>query len=291
MKLHFVIGTGRCGSSLVHEILSRHEDVGFVSNLDDNLPQLRLHGRLNNSLYHWTKGSLTRKGTLRFAPSEAYRLITREASPIYANSSRNLRATDITPWLRRRFVRFFEERWKSQGRSCFLHKYTGWPRIAFFSDLFPHARFVHIVRDGRAVANSWLQMGWWGGYWGPEHWPWGSLEDSEMREWQQYDCSYVALAGLCWRRLMEAFELESDCIRADRYLLVRYEDIVADPVGQLRRIAEFVELPWSGRIANVAERLDLDASRKRAFDNDLSREQIDELMRIIGPKLSQYGYD
>ena len=33
----FVIGTGRCGSTLTEEILCRHPEVGFISNLDDRL--------------------------------------------------------------------------------------------------------------------------------------------------------------------------------------------------------------------------------------------------------------
>ena len=48
--LAFVIGTGRCGSTLVYEVLARHPGVGFVSNLEDKLPALDLRGRWNNAL-------------------------------------------------------------------------------------------------------------------------------------------------------------------------------------------------------------------------------------------------
>jgi len=48
--LGFVIGTGRCGSTLVQEVLARHPEVGFVSNLEDKLPGLDLCGRWNNLL-------------------------------------------------------------------------------------------------------------------------------------------------------------------------------------------------------------------------------------------------
>lgn len=291
VNLHFVVGTGRCGSSLVHEILAQHEDVGFISNIDDNLPQFNMCGRFNNPLYRWTKGSWTRKGTLRFAPSEAYRLVTREVSPIYANSQRNLCAEDVTPWLRTRFVRFFQQRWAVQRRSCLLHKYTGWPRLGFFAEMFPQARFVHIVRDGRAVANSWLQMEWWGGYRGPGHWPWGPLESKEIVEWSQHRYSFVALAGLCWRRLMESFEDDAASLSGDRYLVLRYEDIVGSPSEQLRRIAEFVGLRWTSRIAATAEGMSLDSSRKRAFETDLTAEQNSVLASVIGPVLARYGYD
>ena len=37
----FVLGSGRCGSTLAHDVLARHPDVGFVSNVDDRLVPLR----------------------------------------------------------------------------------------------------------------------------------------------------------------------------------------------------------------------------------------------------------
>ena len=38
MTLAVVAGTGRCGSTLVQEMLCRHPAIGFVSGLDDMLP-------------------------------------------------------------------------------------------------------------------------------------------------------------------------------------------------------------------------------------------------------------
>ena len=98
-------------------------------------------------------GNFTRKGRARFAPSEAYRLISRQVSSSYANSVRDLRAEDVTPWLAERYQLFFKERRSAQEKPIFIHKYTGWSRMSFFSRIFPQAKFVHVIRDGRAVAN------------------------------------------------------------------------------------------------------------------------------------------
>ena len=49
--LVFVVGTGRCGSTLVVETLARHREVGFVSNVDDKLSHLDLLGAWYNVLH------------------------------------------------------------------------------------------------------------------------------------------------------------------------------------------------------------------------------------------------
>jgi len=290
VKLDFVVGTGRCGSSLVHEILASHEHVGFISNLDDNFPSLRMKGRLNNRLYSLTKGSWTRKGAARFAPSEAFQLMSRQVSPIYENSCRDLLATDASPWLRLKFQSFFEARWHAQGRPLFLHKYTGWPRIGFFSSIFPESRFVHIVRDGRAVANSWLQADWWGGYRGPDNWSWGPLAEDLQDEWEASGRSFVTLAGMAWRILIESFERAAKPLAADRYHEVRYEDVLAKPEESLRSIADFIGLEWSARVSGAVAKVRFDASRERAFERDLTATQVTQLEKCIGPLLNKYGY-
>src|SRR3989442_1173581 len=47
----FIIGTGRCGSTIVQEMLTRHPDVAFVSNVDEFASRLNLKGTWNNFVY------------------------------------------------------------------------------------------------------------------------------------------------------------------------------------------------------------------------------------------------
>ena len=202
----FVLGTGRCGSTLVEEVLCRHASVGFVSNLEDrfNLPVTA--GRWNGSLYRRLPAAVTQKSRVRYAPSEAYRALSRNVSPLLASPLRDLVAGDVTPWLGTRFQEFFTERARAQHTDTFLHKFTGWPRAGFIRGVFPSARFIHVVRDGRAVANSWLQMPWWLGFEGPDHWQWGPLPEALAAEWDASGRSFVVLAGLLWKMLIEAFD-------------------------------------------------------------------------------------
>ena len=291
MNIVFITGTGRCGSTLVHEILSRHPDLGFVSNIEDNLPRINRLGRWNNAIYRTPLGAFTRKGGLRFAPSEAYNIISREVSPIYANSSRDLLAEDVTPWLEKGFKRFFESRNRAQGKPIFSHKYTGWPRIGFFHQIFQNAKFIHIIRDGRAVTNSWLQMPWWDGYRGPENWLWGELSSNYRDEWERANRSFITLAAISWKILMDAFARAVEALPKKYCLCLRFEDLLKDPREHFCKILEFVGTSWNETFERSFAKQVFHKDRQQAFRSDLAPEQVKQLEESLGEHLVCYGYE
>jgi hypothetical protein len=286
----FVLGTGRCGSTLVEEVLCRHPSVGFVSNLEDRFKLPVSAGRWNGSLYRRLPAAVTQKSRLRYAPSEAYRVLSREVSPVLASAPRDLVASDVTPWLESRFRAFFTDRAHAQGTDTFLHKFTGWPRSGFIRGVFPSARFIHVVRDGRAVANSWLQMPWWLGYEGPDHWQWGPLPTELAAEWQESGGSFVVLAGLLWKMLIDAFDLARKEIPASDWLEVRYEDVAANPRTTFAKMLEFCSLPWDAEFERGFERHTFTASRSDAFRRDLATTDVERLSRILASPLASRGY-
>jgi len=286
----FIVGTGRCGSTLVHEVLARHPAFGFISNVDDRLAFLDPAGRWNGVLL---RSPLARAGSgarWRFAPSEAYRLIGTRVSPMYVNSTRDLTAADVTPWIRRRFRAFFEARARAQRCPQFLHKYTGWPRLGFFAGIFPEARFVHVVRDGRAVANSWLQMPWWTGWRGPENWNWGPLPPALAEEWERGGRSFHLLAAICWKLLMEAFERAQRELPPQSLLVLRYEDFLDAPEEAVDRILHFCGLDWTPRFRREVTGWPLDGGRRNAYGRDLSPQQVADMEACLAPLLARLGY-
>jgi hypothetical protein len=286
----FVLGTGRCGSTLVEEVLCRHPAVGFVSNLEDRFKLPASAGRWNGSLYRRLPAAVTQKSRVRYAPSEGYRALAREVSPLLASPLRDLVADDVTPWLDSRFRAFFTERARAQGTETFLHKFTGWPRAGFIRGVFPQARFIHVVRDGRAVANSWLQMPWWLGFEGPDHWQWGPLPADLAAEWGASGRSFVMLAGLLWKMLIEAFDSARREIPAADWLEVRYEDVAANPRTAFAKMLEFCGLPWNAEFEQGFERHTFTASRSDAFRRDLNSTDVDRLSRILASELAARRY-
>lgn len=289
-RFGFVLGTGRCGSTLVHEVLCRHPDVGFVSNIEDNLPALDRLAPFNSSIYRRLPPRFSQKGRLRFAPSEAYNALSRQVSPLLGHTTRDLTADDVTPWLADRTRHFFEQRAAGQRKPLFLHKFTGWPRIGFLRTVLPDAPFLTVVRDGRAVANSWLQMPWWRGHLGPSGWHFGELPDDLHDEWERSGRSNVVLAGLAWKLLVRAFDDAHRDVPESRWFEARYEDIVADPRLGFRRMLEQFGLSWNATFEAGLARYSFGNERTDAFRRDLDDAQIKALEAVIEPELARYGY-
>lgn len=290
INLVFIVGSGRCGSSLVHELVSQHREAAFVSNFDDNFPSLNSKGAMNNVLFRSFLGKFTTKGRLRFAPSEAYHLIAKKVSPIYVNSCRNLRTSDVTPALRSSFRKFFLERYQAQRRKVFVHKYTGWSRVAFFKEIFPEAKFVHIVRDGRAVANSYLQMEWWTGFLGPEKWYLGELDGLHRAQWEKSGRSFLTLAGIAWDILVGSIEDDAVSIGDDSVMTLRYEDFLEAPAQEISKICRFCGLDFDRDIESRVRKSPIKSGRKQAYLQDLSESQVAELTECISGPLARYGY-
>ncbi|MBX7160731.1 MAG: sulfotransferase [Acidimicrobiia bacterium] len=286
----FVLGTGRCGSTLVHEVLARHPEVGFVSNVDDRLASLGLLGRWNNAVYRRIPDRFTRKGRLRYAPSEAYRVLDAQVSPLLDQPFRDLTAADATPWLTERFRTFFERRRVAQAKPVFLHKFTGWPRSGFVREALPAAKFVNVIRDGRAVANSWLQMPWWLGYGGPAQWHWGPLPDEYEQVWDSSGRSHVILAGLGWNILMDAFDQARVLVPGTDWVDVRYEDVVAEPRKEIAGLLSFMGLEWTPEFEAAFSTYTFSSGRSDAFRRDLGEADVAALGAALAPHLSAHGY-
>nr|MDT0658533.1 sulfotransferase [Micromonospora sp. DSM 115978] len=300
--LSVVVGTGRCGSTLVQELLARHPAVGFVSGVDDKLPRLNLTGRFNGRLYRRSaprpagmtslghSRRLIERGRLRVAPSEAYRLLDRHVMAGWSRPCRDLTADDLTPFVAGRLREFFDRRIAQQGCDILLQHVTGWPRTGFLRAAYPDLRVVNVVRDGRAVANSWLQMGWWDGWRGPENWLFGPLPDELRAEWEESGRSFPVLAALGWRMLMASFVDARAAHPADRWLDVRYEDLLVAPREEMARMLDFLGLDWSPAFQKGFDRYRFHLGRGAAYREELTPAQLAGVERVLEKSLAEWGY-
>jgi len=174
-------------------------------------------------------------------------------------------------------------------RRRLLIKITGWPRIRFLKEIFPDAKFIHIYRDGRAVAASLLNVPWWSGWQGPLNWPWGELTPTQRERWVRYGNSFVVLAGIEWEILMAAHERARQGIPSDDILDIRYEDLCQDPLKVFQKVVEFSTLEWPQRFESAVDRFSLKNTNDK-WKKHLSGEQQKLLSESLKNSLEKYGY-
>lgn len=109
------------------------------------------------------------------------------------------------------------------------------PHLEFLTDLLPGARYIHITRDGRDVALSQLAKK---GSFFLELRGYRSLSYANVFrrwvEWEQKAVSALSRPGL-------------------KVCHLRYEDLIADTERQLRRLTDFLEIPFESRMLDYAD--------------------------------------
>jgi hypothetical protein len=150
--------------------------------------------------------------------------------------------------------------------------------------LFPDARFVHLIRDGRDAALSFLSM------------PRGIVTETWMHPGTPADfaCQWrteVAAARKLGRRV------------GPRYLEVRYEELVGDVEGVLRRVCEFAELEYEPAMADYAGNVDVSAKPHqqrlmqpptqgvRDWRTQMPPSDVQAFERVAGDLLRELGYE
>lgn len=280
-----VVSAGRSGSSVFHEILTHHPDACWLPRGSGHRPVgLRRFRWVFRSVDLPVVGDVLRR---RFEPVEGYRFWDHHY-PGFSRTCRDLRADDLTPRARQSLREAFGNL-PTGGRPRLVLKVTGWPRAGFLRGIFPDGKFLHLVRDGRSVAESLLRMAWWKGWEGPENWRSGPLTREERETWRRHDRSFVALAGIQWNRLMEAMERSRSLVPAADWHTVRYEDMCRDPVATFGETLDVCELSRSTRFLELVDDYGLE-SRNPKWERNLDAEQQRVLEDVVSTRLDDYGY-
>jgi len=150
------------------------------------------------------------------------------------------------------------------------------------SDLFPESRFIHLVRDGRDVVLS-------------------------LREWPFGPRTFSAGARY-WSDRVRRARAAGQRLGRDRYVEVRYEELVADPEAVLKDLCAFVELdfrpemlayreealaaiPMSGRRRGRASTLPPTTTGARDWRREMNDRQLAVVEAIAGEQLEAFGYE
>lgn len=252
----FIIGCARSGTSVLKRVLGRHPEIAALPSEANDL--------WHPGLYPW-------------------RPDVHPVPPLWLDPRSFTRAS-LEGWPGdhgTRIARVFGLYQRLMGRPVLLNKSS---MINFMlpeiERLFPGARFIHIVRDGRAVALSYAHK--------------------EHRKMRVRAAAYAQRGlemdfdALCRRMATLWVETlgEIDTARAalgwdaqGRYFECRYEDFCCQPRGIAREISRFLVID-PGRV-RLGEAI---SDKNHKFRDELSPRTLMDLGRICGNVLVRRGY-
>ena len=157
--------------------------------------------------------------------------------------------------------------------------------LELLGELFLDAQYVHLIRDGRDAALSFLQM----------------PEGTFTRTWA-HPTTPTQFACL-WRKEVGDARSLGRRAGASRYHEVRYEELVAEPEATVRAICTFAAIPFEPAMLDYTGAVDVSAkphqqrlltpptSGVRSWRDDLSADDVAAFESVAGELLGELGYE
>lgn len=236
----FLVGAERSGTTLLRLMLDHHPEIAWCNEFEYSVDCISEEGQWPplNSYYEWL---------------ETHRIFQATGFLI----DRSLGYPDL-------MTSFLLQKLNRDQKSIIgatVHRH--FDRLL---KLWPNARFIHILRDGRDVAKSCIAMGWAGNFWtGAERWI-----DAEQ----------------LWEKVKEI-------LPTDRYLEVTYEQLITNPENTLADVCKFIGVNYDQAMMKYAETTTYDkpdASLIYQWKRKMSARDIQLVESRLGDMLTQRGY-
>lgn len=267
MRPVFIGGCGRSGTTMLGSLLGSHSDCIVTPESQFKIKSIRMlaEGRGDSTLGEILEmihaHPRFKLWDVRLDPAEGLEQASDLAS--------------LLIWLTQKYA---ESRGKPHASSWIDHTGANSKYAPSLLKLFPEARFIHLVRDGRGVAASVMPLDW-----GPNS---------------------VHRAAHWWTEQI-AYGLASEGYLGRRAMRVTFEELVTAPEVSLRRLCDFLELTFEPEMIR-ADGFDVpsftrgqhwlvgeppDPSRAECWKNELTQREIEVFESLTGDLLVSLGYE
>jgi hypothetical protein len=290
----FIIGHWRTGTTYLHELLILDERHTYANTYECFEPN---HFLLTEGLFtRWLRFLMPSRRPMdnmaagwerpqedEFAlcmiglPSPYLTIAFPNRPPQYSEylDFEGVSARDRAAW-KKGFLRFLQRlTFKKPGRLV-LKSPPHTCRMQVLLELFPDARFVHIMRDPHVVFPSTVNL-------------WKSLYRTHGMQKPTYkglDEQVYATFNRLYNKLEEGRAL----VEPSRFYELRYEDLVRDPVGQLQSLYQHLNL---GCFEEFKPRLEDYLAKVAGYETnryEITPELRAEIDRRWGKVIQRYGY-
>jgi hypothetical protein len=211
------------------------------------------------------------------------------------NESHRLTAAHATPDIKEAIHRWAE----TTGRDALMlveKSPRNILRIPYVREIFPQARIIHIVRDGRDVACSMVPGC------GRDEW-------SHLRppSWKTFFDRYSGptRCAIAWKEIME---IGLQDLANVPHVQIRYEDLIASPESVARQIFDYMGLDMRSTVGDFCRRISNDTAsphharhqdhwyrndhevRIGRWQKNLSASEKREINTLLAPLLDHFGY-
>lgn len=307
-----IVGAPRSGTSLLQKIIREHTGFVSVAKESDVIWNKHTHPSLHSWEYEGVKreyitddlvASILDDFDQHILPSRLWNYWSRTrimSHPLSARIARRVYpiADKIMTSVRRSLPQ----------RDRQLRLVDKSVHCAYWLDLveavFPDAKFVHIVRDGRtcikSMINGWRQeerfntyllpsklkiSGYDGTLWNfPLPPGWRSLTSKPLNEVTAHQ----------WVSIQETIMGSLNTPRKDgRLLQVRLEELNQNTERTLKILTDFIEVPWSDYLSTLARKLPVVNSGSlihQELEEQIGHYSVEKVVPIIRPTLLRLGY-
>jgi hypothetical protein len=269
----FVVGVEHSGTTILYRMLAQHPDLAWFSQYSMRGGEVPDGFRLPfcaiiNRVARLTFGTTWKKKfglleTLIPNPDEAHRVWNH----LIPNTKSFLTEHDYSETLAQAVVELCERECRLWRKDRLLVKLPRLSRaVRLLGIVFPKAFFIHIIRDGKAVALS------------NEHKfarsPWG--EPVALKQSAEF-----------WRTIVQHIEASRETL-GKRLITIKYEELCLDVPSALATLLREVGLEETiGFRARLPDRLSI--TNPRLFDG-CSPERKSQLNDFLSQTLEEYGY-
>ncbi|XP_035436301.1 protein-tyrosine sulfotransferase isoform X1 [Spodoptera frugiperda] len=259
LPLIFIGGVPRSGTTLMRAMLDAHPDVRCGQ-------ETRVVPRLLQMRQHWLR---SQKETVRLEQAGVSKAVLDNAIAAFCLEV-IVRHGDTAPRL-------------CNKDPLVLKMGT------YVLELFPNAKFLFMVRDGRATVHSII---------------------TRKVTITGFDLTSYRQCLTKWNHAVELMYQQCKSMGADKCLMVRYEALVLRPAATMRRVLDFLQLPWHDAVLHHEQYINQPngvalSNVERSSDQVVRPVNLDALDKWVGqipadvradmaelaPMLSVLGYD
>ena len=278
----FIVGCPRSGTTLLRRVVDANPCIAIIHRETHWIP-----GWYENRIGMTPEGFVTSEvisRLLEFPKFSRLGFVREELEALIGAGEPVSYATFITG--------VFNLYGKAKGKLLVGDKTPGYGRsIPTLHALWPRARFVHLIRDGRDVCLSAID-------WKKKR---HAREKRFPTHWEQ---DPVATAALWWESHVRPAREAGRSLGAELYYEIRYESLVANPARECDALCRFLGVPFDDAMVRFHEgrtKIDPLLNAKKAWrpitpglrnwKTQLPVADVERFEALVGDLLDELGYE